>query len=123
MKQLDYLVFPSEEKSVFVTEDSYGGAHNYYVKASKGTNNGVTEYVEQTIELQFVYKNEAGEITPGLQNEQLIYVLKDRIEKMNARFPSSYNDEMLQALDSFLTASRRRIEDRLNRGVMGKLKK
>jgi len=123
MKKLNYAVFPSEETTISVKDDTYGGAHEYHVKKSRGFNQGQAEYVEEETVLQFVYKDANQETIAGLQNEQLVYVLKDRIEKLNARFPSPYNEEMLKALDMFLSASRRRVEDRLNRGVMGKIKK
>ncbi len=123
MKKLDYVVYPSNEPTISVKDDSYGGAHEYHVKKSKGFNQGQVDYTEEEVVLQFVYKDENAETIAGLQNEQLVYVLKDRIEKLNARFPSPCNEEMLNALNLFLDASRRRVEERLNRDVLGKVEK
>jgi len=124
VKVLDYKVFPSDEKSIAVIDDElYHGAHTYYTRLSKGYENGKAQYVKDSIELQFVQKNDDGTIIPGLQNEQLAYILLDRTKKLNARFPSKYNEKMIKGLEMFLEACKERVEDRINRGVMGKLKK
>jgi hypothetical protein len=124
MKQLEFKVFPSEEKTIFVEDDdTYGGAHNYSAKTSVGFNNGVAEYTENEINLRFVKKLEDGTMIDGLQSEQLVYILIDRTNKLNAKYPSGFNEEMLRGLNIYLDACKARIEDRLNRGVMGELKK
>ena len=124
-------VFPSEEKTIVPrqTDDEYGGAHAYYIRRCKGFKDGETiyadtsEFVRDWTTIQFVQKLENGQVIPGLQNEQLIIVLKDRIKKLNAKFPHPENENMLNALDDFLEASERRIRERMDRGVMGELKK
>jgi len=124
IKMLAYRVFPSEKETIAVKDDDvYNGAHDYYIQLSKGFENGEAQYVNNNIRLQFVQKNDDGTIIPGLQSEQLVYVLLDRAKKLNARFPSEYNEKMIRGLEMFLEACKERIEDRINRGVMGKLKK
>lgn len=73
--------------------------------------------------IQFIQKLDDGTVIPGLQSEQLVLMLIDRHKKLNARFPSAQNEKMIQGLEMFLDASRERVEDRMNRGVMGDLKK
>lgn len=124
MEQLDFVVFPSEEKTIQVECDPiYGGAHKYALLNSIGFNNGKAEYVEGTQTIQFVQKSDDGKMIPGIQSEQLAYVMLDRTKKLNSRFPSPYNEKMIAGLEMFLDACRERIEDRINRGVMGQLKK
>lgn len=124
MKQLDFTVFPSDEKTIQVEDDSqYGGAHCYKVQNSTGFNDGVAVYVDSYQEIQFVQKADNGDVTPGLQSEQLAYVLLDRVVKLNARFPSPQNEKMIAGLTMFLGACKERVEERINRGVMGKLEK
>lgn len=124
MKQLDFTVFPSKEKTILVEDDPiYGGAHKYGLINSVGFNNGKAEYVESFQTIQFVQKNDDGSMIPGVQSEQLVYVILDRTRKLNERFPSPYNEKMIRGLEMFLAACQERIEDRMNRGVMGKLKK
>ncbi len=125
--QLEALVFPSEEKTISVQKDAdYGGAHKYTFTNCLGFKDGRTQYDDpyyssQTI--QFVQKNEDGSMTPGLQSEQIVLALIDRQEKLNARFPSAFNEKALTGLKMFLEAQKERVEDRMGRGVMGDLKK
>ena len=123
MKQLDYTVFPSKAKTIAVEEDKdYGGAHHYVMTNSTGFNNGEATYVESIQSIQFVQKNLDGSMTPGLQSEQLVYVLLDRCQKLNNRFPSEQNLKMIEGLNMFLEACKERVEERMSRGVMGQLK-
>jgi hypothetical protein len=118
------IVFPSEENTIEVQYDKdYNGAHTYVVRESKGFNNGKAEYVEKKQFIQFVQKNLDGSMTSGLQSEQLALILLDRVHKLNARFPSKQNERMIEGLSIFLEACKDRITDRIDRGVMGDLKK
>ncbi len=128
-KQLDSAVFPSEEKTinVFDSNDIYGGAHRYDIVNCKGFNNGKTEYDEEPYysrqTIQFIHKADDGTITPGVQSEQLVYMLLDRHKKLNDRFPSPENEKMLAGLQMFIDACKDRVQNRIDRGVMGELKK
>jgi hypothetical protein len=124
--KLNSKVFPSEEETIYVHNDQdYGGAHKYVFRNCLGFSDGKTQYDKnptfQTI--QFVQKNEDGSMIPGLQSEQIVLALIDRQEKLNARFPSSFNTKALFGLQMFLDAQKERVEDRIARGVMGDLKK
>lgn len=123
MNTIEAKVFPSEENTITVSRDEiYGGAHYYQIKNCKGFNNGKTEYDDTFQSIQFIQKEDSGEITAGLQSEQLVLVLIDRAVKLNNRFPSAQNEKMINGLQIFLDACRERVEDRINRGVMGNLK-
>jgi hypothetical protein len=124
MKELDYKVFPSEQKTITVEDDpTYGGAHYYAAKTSLGFENGEAIYTEEEAIIPFVKKDDNGTTTAGLQSEQLAYILLDRAIKLNARFPSSHNEKQIAGLQMFLDGCRERVEERMNRGVMGQLKK
>lgn len=122
---LEQTVYPSTIQTVMChePEDLYGGAHQYSFTNCLGFNNGQTEYTLETQTIQFVRKLDDGTVIPGLQSEQLVIALIDRQKKLNARFPSPYSDKALKGLEMFLEAQRERVEERLNRGVMGELKK
>lgn len=123
-KELENVVFPSEEKTISVRDDdTYGGAHEYFVTPCWGFSDGKTKYAGPKIEISFVKKLDDGSMLPGLQSEQLVYILIDRQKKLNARFPSPQNEKALEGLEMFIEAQRERVEDRLSRGVMGDLKK
>lgn len=124
MKHLNYYVFPSLERTIEVEEDEiYGGAHKYEIQNSIGFNNGVAEYVDSKQSIQFVQKNDDGTMIPGAQSEQLAFILLDRVVKLNSRFPSEHNDKMITGLKMFIEACEKRVKERIDRGVMGDLKK
>jgi hypothetical protein len=125
MKLVEANVFPSEESTILVEDDLvYGGAHKYQIAACLGFTNGKTVYdYSKAFEFQFVQKDDDGTVTPGLQSEQIVYMLIDRQKKLNARFPSPQNEKALAGLQMFLDAQRERVEERMARGVMGELKK
>lgn len=123
MKQLDLLVFPSNEKTISVENDPiYGGAHKYEIRHSLGFEKLEAVYNDEITTLQFVQKNDDGSVVSGVQSEQLVLAVLDRTKKLNDRFPSEYNARMIEGLNIFLQACKDRVEDRINRGVMGKLK-
>jgi len=123
-KTLDYKVYPSDEHTITVIlDDEYGGAHDYFIKRSLGYNNGKTDYIDDETIIRFVKKDHNGDIHAGIQGEQLAYILLDRVEKLNAVYPHDQYQKMKNGLEMFLEACEERIEDRLNRNVMGKLKK
>jgi hypothetical protein len=123
--ELPGVVFPSEEKTIIVnhSNDIYGGAHLYDAKNCLGFKDGNTIYDDTIQRIQFVHKADDGTITPGLQSEQLVIVLLDRVEKLNKVFPCEENELQIKALNDFLSACKLRVENRIKRGVMGELKK
>lgn len=124
MKNLNYTVFPSIVKTIFVEEDDiYGGAHDYNIYLCSGFQNDDTTYLQWgNINIPFVKREEDGSFTPGVQSEQLVYVLLDRAIKLNNRFPSIHNEKMIERLSMFLEACEDRIKDRIGRNIMGELK-
>lgn len=119
-KKLDYQVFPSKEKTIYAI---CGGAHCYTVQHSKGFSNGTITYVPVDTKIQFVQKNDDGTIIPGVQSEQLAFILLDRVTKLNGRFPSPHNEKQIAGLRMFLEGCEERVRERMGRGVMGNLKK
>jgi hypothetical protein len=118
-------VYPSTVPTVFIpdTNDMYGGAHFYTFTDSLGFKDGEAQYADSMQALQFVQKSPDGKMVPGLQSEQLVIALLDRHAKLNTAFPSPQYDKMKLGLEMFLEACRERVEERIQRGVMGDLKK
>lgn len=125
MKHLEHTVYPSTHRSIAVANDNdiYGGAHHYILENSTGFAAGETQYGGGTQSLQFVHKSDDGTITPGVLDQQVVIILLDRVGKLNARFPCEENDRMIEGLEQYLAASQQRVQNRINRGVMGELKK
>lgn len=123
-KPIDAVVYPSDEPTISVVDDAtYGGAHCYAIRECLGFDDGKTLYTETRQFIRFVRKNNHGTMIPGLQSEQLVLALLDRHEKLNARFPSEQNAKMIAGLRMFLKACEERVKNRMERGVMGELKK
>lgn len=129
---IDQTVFPSTEKTIFVANDQYGGAHHYKIINCLGFNpvSQNTEYAvdkdmdyEKSQTIDFVFKDEDGNFVPGLQSEQLVIMLIDRHKKLNEKFPSRHNQQAIAGLQMFLDACEARVRERMSRGVMGKLEK
>lgn len=122
--RLPERVFPSEVRTVAVAPDAdYGGAHRYQFMESLGFNKGGAEYADSFQEIHFVQKNIDGTMAPGLQSEQLLIALIDRHKKLNAKFPSREGSLAITKMEEALQWLRARVEERINRGVMGDLKK
>lgn len=125
-RYLDGVVFPSEERTIAVLkDDTYDGAHKYYLTNCLGFNDGKTEYTPGEGQIiNFIQKpTDGGPIIPGIQSEQLVIMLLDRHEKLNNAFPSEQYAKMKAGLEMFLEASKERVEARIARDVMGKLEK
>lgn len=117
-------MYPSTIKTVSVKDDpNYGGAHVYHIHNCLGFVNGETRYHETKQEIRFVQVTDAGEIIPGLQTEQVLIMLIDRQQKLNDRFPSPENAGVIEGLEKALAGLKARVDDRLQRGVMGTLTK
>lgn len=123
-KIVEGYVFPSKVNTITVIDDdTYGGAHEYFIRECMGFNNGETVYVDSEQMISFVKKLDDGTIEPGLQSEQIVIMLMDRHVKLNNRFPSPQNEKMIKGLQMFLDAAAERVQERIDRGVMGDLKK
>lgn len=119
-------VFPSEEVSVWGTSDAdYPGraTHEFRFQNSRGFNNGQAEYDESFQDLQFVQKLNDGTIIPGVQTEQLLTVIEERHIGLNERFPSEDGALFIEYIQKAKLLMEKRVRDRMDRGVMGELKK
>lgn len=125
VKLLSTTVFPSEKKTVAVHDydNEYGGAHKYTFINSLGYRNGKSKYDDSVQTIQFAKLDHDGTVTPGVQDEQLIIAMIDRHEKFQKLYPSEENVQIIILLYNILNLKRKRIEDRIERDVMGELKK
>lgn len=122
---LSKTVFPSNEKTILVEKDEdYGGAHKYSFIGSNGFKDGSAQYDFENLQsIQFVQKNLDGSMTTGIQSEQLLIALIDRHKKLNAKFPSREGALAITKMEEALHWLEARIKERIDRNVMGDLKK
>ena len=117
-------VYPSNVETTEFMNDDFNGAHRYRIKLSKGYNQTKkrVDYSDKKLVIQFIQKNADGSIIPGLQDEQLILVMMDRLKKLDAKYHSDTVTKKMKALQDYLDACKERIDERLGRGVYGELK-
>ena len=131
MKNLDVKYIPFDEEDVVVVkDDDYNGAHYYEFKKTLGfnPNTGLTEFIDfaednNVQSIQFVHKSADDQTTAGITSEQLLCCLMDRHRKLDAQFPHFANKLLISYLKLALDACHIRYNERLLRGVMGKLEK
>ena len=119
-------VFPSTEQTIKVIENKkYGSAYSYSITPmSKLDNNDNTIYNDNNPQiLRFVQRLENGDWIEGIQDEQLAYILLDRVKKLNEKIPSGWNKVKIKALEIYLSACKYRIKNRIAEKKFGTLKK
>ena len=124
--QVEGCVFPSTEPSIEVHENwKYGSAFAYKINPmSRLDENGNTVYsTTNPTFLRFVQRLEDGTWAEGIQDEQLAYVLLDRVKKLDQKIPSTWNKMKIKALEIYLSACKGRVKQRIADGKLGTLKK
>lgn len=124
---LDGVVFPSTERTIVSLPqgDSFNGAHNYSIKPMLRYENGAVcglEGMPLTFVKQVPLEGGGVRWQAGVQSEQLLLVLLDRHEKMNAVFASDVHDEFMGHIAGALECLERRFRNRMDRGVAGQQK-
>lgn len=125
-KEITSAVFPNKNNTVEVlVDDNYSGAHLYRISNCTGFDPETKEskYLHTSQEIQFVQKNDDGSVVPGVQTEQLLWMLLDRHKKLNERFPDPNYAEFEKGIQMAIKAQYNRVKERMERGVMGELKK
>lgn len=110
-------VYPEKDVSIGCLDDT---GHLYVLQNFKGYQQG---YSNSAVTISFIKKLEDGTLIEGLQSEQLVEMLIHRTTLLNSKFPSSQFSKMIQGLEMFLEACKERVDDRIERNVMGELKK
>ena len=118
-------VYPSTEQTIKVVENQkYGSAYAYSINPMNKLEDGKTIYNENNpTYLRFVQRLEDGTWVEGIQDEQLAYVLLDRVKKLDKKIPSTWNKMKIKALEIYLSACKGRVKQRIADGKLGTLKK
>lgn len=119
------IVYPSTEQTIKVVENQkYGSAYVYSINPMNKLEDGKTIYNENNpTYLRFVQRLEDGTWVEGIQDEQLAYVLLDRVKKLDEKIPSTWNKMKIKALEIYLSACKGRVKQRIADGKFGTLKK
>ena len=122
---LNRKVFLSPIKTIGLkNDDGYGGAHRSSFINRMGFKDGEAQHDFDNFQvIQFVQKNEDGTMIPGVQSEQLLIALIDRHKKLNEKFPSREGALAITKMEEALHWLEAMVRERIERGVMGDLKK
>lgn len=106
-------------------ENVVGGASHVYYIASVADSQGTPESddfeASVLMEVQFQQgpRKEKSSI-PGCLDVDLLEIVRDRLKGFQSgEFANEYNAKALQAVEEALNSLNQRIEDRINRGVLG----
>ena len=118
-------VYPSTEQTIKVIENQkYGSAYAYSISPMSKLDGNVTIYNDNNPQhIRFVQRLTNGTWVEGIQDEQLAYVLLDRVKKLNQKIPSVWNKIKIKALEIYLSACKYRIKERIANNKFGKLLK
>lgn len=115
--QLKDTVFPSTEAPVWsMCTDEAGGISWYIAAMNAGVDSEhVPVFLSEGHSIRFASVDSMGVGIPGLIEEELLIILKDRTTKLNAMSPDPEYDKMLTGLDICLRALKaKRIHDGAN---------
>lgn len=99
-----------------VDEKGSGGAHHEYLIVSY---KGLKKAVETKIQFQKGARKEAGSVS-GVIDTDLLEIVRDRLKSFQAgSFSCEYNAKALEHIELALMYMNRRVEDRIERNVLG----
>ena len=107
-----------------VDEEGPGGAHHRYVICKHGEtawqNGNNSEGILEDIKLQCGPRKEEGS-QHGVIDSDLLEIVRDRLKSFqDGSFASEYNAKALEYIEGALMWLNRRVEDRIERNVLGK---
>ncbi|MGN2347294.1 Acb2/Tad1 domain-containing protein [Clostridium cagae] len=128
MKELSTIQKREKLNDIYsVDEEGPGGAHHRYVICEHGhtvwTNGNNSEYVVADVQLQCGARKEENSIH-GVIDSDLLEIVRDRLKSFQAGpFSSRENACALTHIEEALMWMNRRVEDRIERNVLGKNEK
>lgn len=102
-----------------VDEKGNGGANHRYKITSQPNEKNPEQYVDVTIQFQNGARKEWGSIL-GVIDTDLLEIVRDRLEGFQSgEFATEYNRKALEHLELALMYMNRRVEDRIERNILG----
>lgn len=117
MKELETIQKQEKLNRVFaVDEKGNGGAHHKYMVVA---DRGLAVPKEMIIQFQHGPRNEENS-TNGVLGCDLLEIVRDTITDFQAGpYPSKENEKVLHHIEQALHYMNKRVEDRINRSVLG----
>ena len=102
-----------------VDEKGNGGANHRYQILSQPDKQNPEQFVDVIIQFQNGARSEWGSIS-GVIDTDLLEIVRDRLKGFqDGKFATEYNAKALEYIELALMYMNRRVEDRIERGVLG----
>ena len=120
MRELNTIQKREKLNTVYaVDEKGNGGANHRYQILSKPDKQNPERFVDVTIQFQNGARHEWGSMF-GVLDTDLLEIVRDRLKGFQkGKFATEYNAKALEHLEIALMYMNRRVEDRIERGVLG----
>ena len=124
MKELSTIQKREKLNNVFAVDgEGPGGAHHEYVIESISIDGQGNPGVYEKIKFQKGPRKES-DSQHGIIDTDLLEIVRDRLKSFQAGpFSSEYNEKALEHIEEALMWMNRRVEDRIERNVLGKNEK
>lgn len=115
MRQLETIQTKEKLNNVFAVDEVGPGGANHAYEVRTSDNLGIL----MTIQFQKGPRKESGSI-PGVIDTDLLEIARDRLTAFQAGpFACKYNEDALFHIEEALKALNQRVEDRIERNVLG----
>ena len=120
MRELNTIQKREKLNTVYaVDEKGNGGANHRYQILSEPDKQNPEQFVDVTIQFQNGARREWGSML-GVLDTDLLEIVRDRLKGFQeGKFATEYNAKALEHLEMALMYMNRRVEDRIERGVLG----
>ena len=120
MRELNTIQKREKLNTVYaVDEKGNGGANHRYQILSTPDKQNPEQFVDVTIQFQNGARREWGSML-GVIDTDLLEIVRDRLKGFQeGKFATEYNAKALEHIELALMYMNRRVEDRIERGVLG----
>ena len=120
MRKLDTIQKRENLNEIYaIDEKGNGGANHKYLIKEKGKELSLNDNFHTEIQFQNGVRNEYNSIH-GVIDSDLLEIVRDRLKGFQSgEFNSKYNERALEHIEIALMYLNRRVEDRIERNVLG----
>ena len=123
MRKLETIQKREKLNEVYAVDEKGPGGANHEYEICKYKQRGLYREEISTIKFQKGPRNEDGS-QQGVIDTDLLEIVRDRLKDFQAgEYKSEYNEKALEHIELALMYLNRRVEDRIERNVLGKYEK
>lgn len=123
MRKLETIQKREKLNDVYVVDEKGPGGANHEYKICEHKETGIYREMYMSIKFQKGPRKEKGS-QQGVIDTDLLEIVRDRLKSFQAgEYKSEYNEKALEHIELALMYLNRRVEDRIERNVLGKYEK